>query len=98
MQDGKATLTGVPREREALIAWLGEHGNDLTASAIACVPVNRRRAANLGRACRAPGSPACRDQGRHAFALFASAGEAAAAAQRLKSERTDWWIYPATIG
>jgi 4-diphosphocytidyl-2-C-methyl-D-erythritol kinase len=96
-QDGKATLTGVPRERGALIAWLGEHGNDLTPSAIACVPAIADVLQTLGalpgaRLARMSGSgPTC-------FALFKSAGEATAAAQRLKSEHTDWWIYPATIG
>jgi 4-diphosphocytidyl-2-C-methyl-D-erythritol kinase len=32
------------------------------------------------------------------FALFTSPGEATAAAQRLKSERKDWWVYPTTLG
>jgi 4-diphosphocytidyl-2-C-methyl-D-erythritol kinase len=96
-QDGKATLTGVPRERGALIAWLDEHGNDLTPSAIACVPAIADVLQTLGalpgaRLARMSGSgPTC-------FALFASAGEATAAAQQLKSERADWWIYPTTIG
>jgi 4-diphosphocytidyl-2-C-methyl-D-erythritol kinase len=32
------------------------------------------------------------------FALFASPGEATAAAQRLKTERKDWWVRAVTIG
>jgi 4-diphosphocytidyl-2-C-methyl-D-erythritol kinase len=36
--------------------------------------------------------------GSTCFALFASAGEAAAAAQRLKTERKDWWVHSTTLG
>jgi len=32
------------------------------------------------------------------FALFASAGEAAAAARLLQVERKDWWVYLTTLG
>ena len=96
-QDGKTSLAGVPRERGALIEWLGQHGNDLTPSAIACVPVIADVLQALGalpgaRLARMSGSgPTC-------FALFASPGEATAAAQRLKAERKDWWVYPTTLG
>jgi len=31
------------------------------------------------------------------FAVFASPEEAAAAWQKLKVERKDWWVYPAVI-
>ena len=96
-QDGKTSLAGVPRERGALIEWLGQHGNDLTPSAIACVPaiadvLSALSALPGARLARMSGSgPTC-------FALFASPGEATAAAQRLKAERKDWWVAPATIG
>jgi len=96
-QDGKASLAGVPRERGALIEWLGAHGNDLTHSAIACVPVIADVLQALGampgaRLARMSGSgPTC-------FALFASPGEATAAAQCLKTERKDWWVCPTTLG
>ncbi len=93
LQGSKTSPAGVPRERDALIEWLGEHGNDLTPSAIACVPViadvlTALRALPGARLARMSGSgPTC-------FALFASPGEAAAAAQRLKTERKDWWVHP----
>ena len=96
-QDGKTSLADVPRERAALIEWLGAHGNDLTPSAIACAPVTADVLQTLGalpgaRLARMSGSgPTC-------FALFASAGEAAAAARLLQAERKDWWVYPTTLG
>ena len=96
-QDGKTSLAGVPRECGALIEWLGAHGNDLTHSAIACVPVIADVLSALSvlpgaRLARMSGSgPTC-------FALFTSPGEATAAAQRLKSERKDWWVCPTTLG
>ncbi len=96
-QGGSASQAGVPRERDALIEWLGGHGNDLTHSAIACVPVIADVLQALGalpgaRLARMSGSgPTC-------FALFASSGEAAAAAQRLKAARKDWWVYPGSVG
>ena len=96
-QGGKSSLADVPRERDALFDWLGAHGNDLTRSAIACLPVVAEVLAALrvlpaARLVRMSGSgPTC-------FALFASSGEAAAAAQRLRAERKDWWVYPAIIG
>jgi 4-diphosphocytidyl-2-C-methyl-D-erythritol kinase len=96
-QDGKTSLAGVPRERGAWIEWLGAHGNDLTHSAIACVPVIADVLQALGampgaRLARMSGSgPTC-------FALFASPGEATAAAQCLKTERKDWWVCPTTLG
>jgi 4-diphosphocytidyl-2-C-methyl-D-erythritol kinase len=96
-QDAKKSLAGVPRARAALIEWLGAHGNDLTPSAIACVPVIADVLQTLGalpgaRLARMSGSgPTC-------FALFASAGEAAAAARLLQVERKDWWVYLTTLG
>jgi 4-diphosphocytidyl-2-C-methyl-D-erythritol kinase len=96
-QDGKASLAGVPRERGALIEWLGAHGNDLTHSAIACVPVI---ADVLSALSAMPGARLARmsGSGPTCFALFASPGEATAAAQRFKSERKDWWVYLTTLG
>jgi 4-diphosphocytidyl-2-C-methyl-D-erythritol kinase len=96
-QDGHASLAGVPRERTALIEWLGEHGNDLTPSAIACVPAITDVLRALGAL---PGARLARMSGAGptCFALFASPGEAATAAQRLKAAREDWWVYPASVG
>jgi 4-diphosphocytidyl-2-C-methyl-D-erythritol kinase len=96
-QGGKTPLAGVPRERGALIEWLGAHGNDLTHSAIACVPVI---ADVLSALSTLPGARLARmsGSGPTCFALFASPGEATAAAQRLKTERKDWWVCPTTLG
>jgi 4-diphosphocytidyl-2-C-methyl-D-erythritol kinase len=96
-QDGKTSLAGVPRERGALIEWLGAHGNDLTHSAIACVPLI---ADVLSALSALPGARLARmsGSGPTCFALFTSPGEATAAAQRLKTERKDWWVYPTTLG
>jgi 4-diphosphocytidyl-2-C-methyl-D-erythritol kinase len=95
-QGSKIAQAGVPRAREALIEWLGEYGNDLTQPAVACLPV----IAEVLRALTGlPGARLTRmlGSGPTCFALFASPGEAAVAAQRCKSERKDWWVYPATI-
>jgi 4-diphosphocytidyl-2-C-methyl-D-erythritol kinase len=93
----KTSLADVPRERATLLEWLGTHGNDLTPSAIACVPVI---ADVLSALSALPGAQFVRmsGSGPTCFALFASAGEATAAAQRLKTERKDWWVYPTTLG
>jgi 4-diphosphocytidyl-2-C-methyl-D-erythritol kinase len=86
----------MPPERGALIEWLGGQGNDLTSSAVACLPVIADVLAALQalpgvRFARMSGSgPTC-------FAAFASPEEAAAAWQKLKVERKDWWVYPAVI-
>jgi len=94
---GKTPLTGVPREPVALLEWLGQHGNDLTPSAIACVPAI---AGVLSAISALPGVRLARmsGSGPTCFALFTSPAEATAAAQRLKAERKDWWVAPATIG
>jgi 4-diphosphocytidyl-2-C-methyl-D-erythritol kinase len=95
-QGGKTALAGVPREHGALIEWLGGHENDLTNSAITCLPV----IAEVLRALAGlPGVKLARmsGSGPTCFALFGSPGEAASAAQWLKAERKAWWVCPATI-
>jgi 4-diphosphocytidyl-2-C-methyl-D-erythritol kinase len=93
----KKYLEDVPRTYDAMIEFLGQHGNDLTPGAIACLPViadvlTALRALPGVRLARMSGSgPTC-------FALFASAGEAAAAGQRLEAEHKDWWVYSGIIG
>ena len=87
------SLGDVPRGFDALIDFLGRHGNDLTDAAIACVPMiatvlDALRALPGVRLARMSGSgPTC-------FALFGSHDQAEAAAQRLKTARQDWWIAP----
>ena len=56
-QGGKTSLADVPREREALIEWLGGHGNDLTPSRNCLRARHRRRAASLGRLAGRPARP-----------------------------------------
>ncbi len=93
----KPSSAEVPRDFAALLEWLGQHGNDLTPSAIACVPVI---ADVLSALSALPGARLVRmsGSGPTCFALFASTNEAAAAAQRLKTERKDWWVHPTTLG
>jgi 4-diphosphocytidyl-2-C-methyl-D-erythritol kinase len=94
---GPESLADVPSSYDALIEFLARHGNDLTDAAIDCVPVIADVLAALRtlpgvRLARMSGSgPTC-------FALFASAGEATAAAQRLQAAHKDWWIASANIG
>jgi 4-diphosphocytidyl-2-C-methyl-D-erythritol kinase len=96
-QASKQPLTDVPSRPDALIEFLTPYGNDLTPAAIRCLPV----IADVLAALRAlPGVQLARmsGSGPTCFALFATSGEAASAAQRLKGEHKDWWIYPTTIG
>jgi 4-diphosphocytidyl-2-C-methyl-D-erythritol kinase len=94
---GGVPITEVPRTPEAMLAFLAQHGNDLTPPAIACAPVVEAVLAQLRDA---PGSLLARMSGSGAtcFALFASADEAAAAARLLHAERHGWWAWAATIG
>jgi 4-diphosphocytidyl-2-C-methyl-D-erythritol kinase len=87
----------VPREPDALMDWLAHRGNDLTPAAIACLPVIAEVLAALRAA---PGARLVRMSGSGAtcFALFATAGEAAAAAWMLEARHAGWWVCPATIG
>jgi 4-diphosphocytidyl-2-C-methyl-D-erythritol kinase len=90
-------LVDVPREFAALIEFLKRHENDLTAAACACAPVVKDvleilRALPGAKLTRMSGSgPTC-------FALFASQGEAAKAAQMLADDRKNWWVRSAMIG
>lgn len=93
---GMESLADMPNGFDALIEFLARHGNDLNDAAIACVPViadvlDALRVLPGARLARMSGSgPTC-------FALFGSRDEAAAAAQRLKAARKDWWITPVTL-
>ena len=96
-QGGKQPLAKVPSTHEALIEYLTRQGNYLTPAATACLPV----IADVLAALRAlPGVRLARmsGSGPTCFALFATPGEAASAAQRLKAEHRDWWVTSATIG
>jgi 4-diphosphocytidyl-2-C-methyl-D-erythritol kinase len=91
------SIGDVPRSRDALITFLEQHSNDLTAGAIACAPeiaeaIASLRAVQGCRLARMSGS------GATCFALFGSAGEAAAAAWLLQAKHKDWWFYPTSLG
>ena len=94
---GGIGLADVPGEFSALIEWLKRQGNDLTAAAMACAPVIAEVLAALNelsgaKLVRMSGSgPTC-------FALFTAHGEAAAAEQRLKAERKNWWVQATSLG
>ena len=89
-------LGAVPAQREALLALLARHGNDLTEAAISCAPAIGEVLDALGslagvRLARMSGSgPTC-------FALFDRAAEADAAAAKLKSAHPTWWVYSGNI-
>lgn len=94
---GDDELVDVPREFEALIECLNQHGNDLTAAASACAPVVADVLAVMKKL---PGARLVRmsGSGSSCFALFATQREAAAAAQRLANEQKGWWVQATTLG
>jgi 4-diphosphocytidyl-2-C-methyl-D-erythritol kinase len=79
------------KDRDALMAYLGQHPNDLERPAVALQPVIAQVLAALAdqKGCalaRMSGS------GATCFGLFGSDAEAAAAAQALASARPAWWV------
>ena len=96
-EGGNTPLGDVPRNAAALLEWLGGHGNDLTQPAIACAPVIADVLKTLGDL---PGTRLARmsGSGSTCFALFASAGEAQAAASLLAGKRKDWWVHATVLG
>jgi 4-diphosphocytidyl-2-C-methyl-D-erythritol kinase len=96
-QASTTNIAVVPRTLDAVIEFLEQHGNDLLQAAIACAPVI---AEVLGAMRAMPGVRLARMSGSGAtcFALFTTAGEAAAAAWLLQEAHKDWWVRPAMIG
>lgn len=97
MQSVQNAIGDLPRSADALIGFLEQHGNDLAPAAIACAPViaeviDSLRAVQGCRLARMSGS------GATCFGLFASAGEAAAAAWLLQAGHKDWWVCSTSIG
>jgi 4-diphosphocytidyl-2-C-methyl-D-erythritol kinase len=95
-QSSGPALTAPPRGFDETIAFLKQHGNDLAEPAIACAPVIAEvltvLAATAGcRLARMSGS------GATCFALYASAGEAAGAAQTVQASHDTWWVTPAVL-
>ncbi len=96
-QASQKPLGDLPKSLDAAMAFLGSYGNDLMPAAVACQPVV---AAVIARLQAVPGVRLVRmsGSGPTCFALFDSAGEAAAAARRLATERRDWWVCPTMLG
>ena len=80
-----------------LVDFLRAHGNDLTAAAIACVPVIGDV---LDVLVALPGVQLARmsGSGSTCFALFETAPAASAAAETLRAARPDWWVAATTLG
>jgi 4-diphosphocytidyl-2-C-methyl-D-erythritol kinase len=96
-QTGKTDIGEVPHTLDAAIEFLSAHGNDLAQPAIACVPaiadvLDAMRAVPGVRLARMSGS------GATCFALFPTAGEAAAAAWLLQEPNSDWWVRATMLG
>lgn len=91
------TPQAVPRDLAGLIECLKANGNDLTDAAIACAPVVAHVLEALGAQ---PGALLARmsGSGSTCFALFATAGEAGAAATALTAAHKDWWVASAIFG
>jgi 4-diphosphocytidyl-2-C-methyl-D-erythritol kinase len=89
-------LGAVPTTTDALIGFLGEHGNDLTQAAISCAPEIE---AVLDALARLPGARLARmsGSGPTCFALFGTPAQAAAAAQQLAARHRGWWVRPTAI-
>jgi 4-diphosphocytidyl-2-C-methyl-D-erythritol kinase len=95
--DGRSPIADPPATFAALVDYIKGEANDLTPAAVACVPA----IADILAALEAlPGALLARMSGSGAscFALFATRGEAAAAAWMLQSRRPEWWVSPVTIG
>ena len=95
MHGSSGPLNDPPRSN--LLGYLHAHGNDLTAAAIACVPVIGEVLDTLGAL---PGAQLARmsGSGSTCFALFGSADAARQASEQIKQARPDWWIAAATLG
>jgi 4-diphosphocytidyl-2-C-methyl-D-erythritol kinase len=81
----------LPREREALIAYLVDHGNDLEAAAISLEPIIADVLALLREQ---HGCSLARMSGSGAtcFGLFGSRNTALAAARGIKARHPHWWV------
>lgn len=97
LKGGGKSHADVPREREALIAWLAERGNDLTPAAAACIPAIDEVLAAL-RALPSIDLARMSGSGPTCFALFATPAAAIAAVPRLAAAHAGWWAAPVTLG
>lgn len=94
---GEPAADAIPREREALLAWVGDRGNDLEPAALRLAPA-------IGDVLGAlRGLPGCRlarmsGSGTTCFGLFDTPEDATSAAARLAAMRPDWWVSPTALG
>jgi 4-diphosphocytidyl-2-C-methyl-D-erythritol kinase len=84
-------ISRLPRGRDALIALIAAHGNDLESPAVALKPVIARVLGALR------GQPGCRlarmsGSGATCFGLFDTGAAARAAARRLRAAYPGWWV------
>jgi 4-diphosphocytidyl-2-C-methyl-D-erythritol kinase len=93
----RAPCNEPPSDAEALLEWLRQNDNDLTAPAIACVPAI---AAVLDALRALPGAKLARmsGSGPTCFALLGSDAEATAAAQSIAARQPHWWCAATRIG
>jgi 4-diphosphocytidyl-2-C-methyl-D-erythritol kinase len=92
-----ALIGRLPRDRDALIALIAAHGNDLESPAVALKPVIARVLGALR------GQPGCRlarmsGSGATCFGLFSSSRAAASAARQLASAHPRWWVRATVLG
>jgi 4-diphosphocytidyl-2-C-methyl-D-erythritol kinase len=94
---GAALPELAPTTRDALLALLAAHGNDLEAPAILIEPV----IADVATALRAV--PGCRfarmsGSGSACFGVFGSLRVAQAAARKLSHAHPSWWVRATMLG
>ncbi len=91
-----APIVEVPSERDGFVAWLGERSNDLTRAATTHVPAIGEM---LDLLAALPGCQLARMSGSGAtcFGVFGSADQVRLAAERLQSQRPEWWVNQTTL-
>ena len=93
----RARLGNIPREHDALLAFLASGANDLEPAAIALAPA-------VGKVLSAlRSSPGCRlarmsGSGATCFGLFASSRAATSAARKLTASYPRWWVRSTFLG
>lgn len=86
----------LPRQREALIAYVAGHGNDLEPAAISLQPIiadvlallRRQRGCRLAR---------MSGSGATCLGLFGSRNAALTAARGIEAQKPHWWVRPTTL-
>lgn len=85
------------RDPAAVFDWLSRQRNDLQAPALGVAPAIAQALDALA-ACAGVGLVRMSGSGATVFALFAEAGDAAAAQARIKAERPQWWVAQTVLG